>query len=349
MAAGKKEIKCLVWDLDNTMWDGILVEGDDVRLREGVREVIEALDGRGILHSIASRNEPDIVMEQIRELGLDKYFLHPQISWGPKSEAVASVIETLNIGANTVAFIDDDPFERDEVAAALPEVLCIDASDLHRVPAMPRFNPKFVTNDSRRRRSMYQAEIERKKVESVIPADEFLKYLGMVFTISEAAEGDLDRIDELTARTSQLNSTGYTYTLDQLDRFRRSDRHELIVASLDDRYGTYGKIGVALIETDRNPWMLKLLLMSCRVMARGVGMVMLSHILQRARAAKTPVRAEFIRTDRNRMMYLTFKISGFKEIDRRGEVAVLEHDLETIDPFPNHVDVRIVEPPKMSR
>jgi FkbH-like protein len=349
VATGGKEIKCLVWDLDNTIWEGILAEGDDVRLREGVRGVIETLDERGVLHSIASRNEPPIVMAKLAELGIDNYFLHPQISWGPKSEAVGAVIEALNIGADTVAFIDDDPFERDEVAAAIPQVLCIDAADLGRIPSMRRFNPKLVTDDSRRRRSMYQAEIERKKVEAVIPPDEFLKYLGMVFTLSEAAEGDLDRIDELTTRTSQLNSTGYTYSLDQLDRFRESAGHKMIVASLDDRYGTYGKIGVALVETGGKPWMLELLLMSCRVMARGVGMVMLSHILQLARAAGTPVRAEFIRTDRNRMMYLTFKMSGFKEIDRRGDVAVLEHDLGSIDPFPNHVDVRIVEPGKGSR
>ncbi len=345
----EKEIKCLVWDLDNTLWDGILVEGDDVRLRDGVIDVIRKLDDRGILHSIASRNEPDVVMGKLEEFGIGDYFLHPQISWGPKSEAVQAVIEALDIAGNTIAFIDDDPFERDEVATVIPEVMCIDAADLARVPGMRRFSPKRTTDDSRRRRSMYQAEIERKKVESVIPPDEFLKYLGMVFTITEAGEGDLDRIDELTARTSQLNSTGYTYSYDELDAFRRSDRHKMLVASLDDRYGTYGRIGVALLETDSKPWKLKLLLMSCRVMARGVGMVMLSHILKLASAAGTPVCAEFIRTDRNRMMYLTFKMSGFKEIDRRNNVALLEHDLETIDPFPNHVEVKIVESARADR
>jgi FkbH-like protein len=207
---------------------------------------------------------------------------------------------------------------------------------------MPEMNPRFVTDDSRRRRSMYQAEIERQKVQAGEPPEKFLASLGMVFTISEAREGDLERIDELTVRTHQLNSTGYTYSFEELDSFRLSPDHKLLVAGLDDRYGSYGKIGVALIECGEEAWLLKLLLMSCRVMPRGVGKILLTHVLELASAAGRRVQAELVRTDRNRMIYLTFKLAHFKEIDRHDNIALLEHDLESIDPFPDHVEVRVL-------
>jgi len=338
----KREIKCIAWDLDNTVWEGVLLEGQAQQLRAGIPELIRTLDERGILMSIASRGEHDLAMNRLREFGLDEYFLYPQISWAPKSASVRAIADSLNIGADALAFIDDDPFERDEVAATLPEVFCIDAAELDSLADLPEMNPTYLTNDSRRRRSMYRSEIKRQDVEAALPATEFLASLRMVFTIGEAVEGDLARAEELTVRTNQLNSTGYTYSYEELDSFRRSSRHKLLMAGLDDRYGSYGKIGVALVQLRDEDWLIKLLLMSCRVMARGVGTVMLSHILHLAAAQGKPVRAEFMRTGRNRMMYLTFKLAGFREVDRRDGVAVLEHDLGSIDPLPRHVEVRAI-------
>ena len=326
-----REIKCLAWDLDNTLWEGVLLEGDVVRLRDGIPKLIRTLDDRGILLSVASRSDYDQAMRQLRSFGLDEYFIYPQISWGPKSVSVQAIADSLGIGTDAIAFIDDDPYERDEVAASLPAVLCIDAAELDSVADLPEMNPTFITADSRRRRSMYRAELERQEAEVVLPPGEFLASLGMVFTVSEAVEGDLARVEELTIRTHQLNSTGHTYSYDELESFRHSTRHKLLVAGLDDRYGTYGKIGVALVEVRDEDWLLKLLLMSCRVIARGVGRVMLSHILFSAAAEGKRVLAELVRTERNRMMYLTFKLAGFRDVERRKNVAVLEHDLCSID------------------
>ena len=233
MTGGSREIKCLVWDLDDTLWDGVLLEGDQVELRDGVRDIMRTLDRRGILHSVASRTDPEAAMRKLRELSLDRYFLYPQIGWGAKAESVQAIATSLNIGADAVAFIDDDPYERDEVAMSVPGVLCIDAASLASLPDMPEMTPRFVTDDSRRRRSMYRAEIERQRVQEVEPPETFLASLGMVLTISEAREGDLERIDELTVRTHQLNSTGYTYSFEELDSFRLSPDHKLLVAGLD--------------------------------------------------------------------------------------------------------------------
>jgi FkbH-like protein len=334
-------VKCLVWDLDDTLWDGTLLEDGEVRVRPDAVRVLRTLDERGILHSIASRNDPDMAMAKLRTLGLSDYFLCPQIGWGHKSDAVKAVAGALNIGVDTLAFVDDQPYERDEVRSALPEVLCLDPAQIPDLPERSEFQPRFVTVDARNRRRFYQADQRRKQAEEAHtgPSSEFLASLGMTFSIAGAQEGDLQRLEELTVRTHQLNSTGTTYSYEELDGFRRSPDHELLVAELTDRYGGYGKIGLALVERGPASWTVKLLLMSCRVMTRGVGSVLLSHLVQEAHHAGVALHSEFLPTDRNRTMYITYKFAGFREVGRAGETLILENDFSTVQGFPAHLKV----------
>jgi len=341
--SGKKPrvIKVLVWDLDNTLWDGTLLEGDDVQPRPGVRETLETLDQRGILHSIASKNEPGGALEKLRQLGLDHYFLYPQIGWSAKSAGLQKIISAINIGADAAAFIDDQPFEREEVSHSLPDVLTLDALDLEGLIDRPEFNPRFITDESSLRRHMYQADATRNLSQEEFegPEEEFLASLGMKFTLAPAREEDLQRAEELTVRTNQLNATGVTYAYDELNTFRKSPDHLLLVASLDDKYGTYGKIGLALVDKGGEVWNIRLLLMSCRVMSRGVGTILLSQILTLAKKSGARIQADFRKTDRNRMMRITYRFAGFVETERRGDVSVLENDLSNIQPFPDYVEV----------
>ncbi|MFJ9033468.1 HAD-IIIC family phosphatase [Streptomyces sp. NPDC102274] len=338
-----KTVKCVVWDLDNTVWDGVLLEDGDVTLRPAVVEVIRTLDERGILHSIASRNDHDAALAKLEEFGIAEYFLHPQINWGNKSDSVKAVAEAINIGIDTLAFVDDQPFERDEVAFAHAQVLCIDALDAERIPGLPEMRPRFVTADSRERRHLYRADARRKQAQDAHQGtdEDFLASLRMRFTIAPAQERDLQRAEELTVRTNQLNATGYTYSYEELDAFRRSPRHELLVAGLEDRYGTYGRIGLALVERGDDAWTVKLLLMSCRVMSRGVGSVLLNHLIRGARDAGVRLRAEFVPTSRNRTMFITYKFSGFREVGKNGDVSVLEHDGTGLQGFPAYMDVTV--------
>ena len=153
-------------------------------------------------------------------------------------------------------------------------------------------------------------------------------------------EHDLRRAQELTTRTNQLNTTGRTYSCAELGALLHSREHLMLVADLEDRYGTSGTIGLALVELGANSWLLKFLIMSCRVVSRGVGGIMLSHILQSAKRRGVRLRAEFIANDRNRMMYVTYKFHGFYEVARQEDFIVLEHALGRIRPFPSYVTVR---------
>jgi len=344
MTQDKKKIKCVVWDLDETLWHGVLLENDALSLRSNVAEIVKTLDSRGILQSIASKNDHECATNELSNFGLREYFLHPHINWNSKAANVASVARALNIGIDSVAFIDDQAFERDEVAFSHPEVLCIDAADLDHILDMPEMNPRFITNDSRNRRRMYLQDARRSQVQEEFRGseEEFLASLNMTLTIGPAQEEDLRRAEELTLRTNQLNTTGYTLSYDELDQVRQSDQHKLLIASLDDKYGSYGKIGLALIECLRDVWNVKLLLMSCRVMSRGVGMVMINHILQMAKERQVKLYADFVSNNRNRMMYVTYKFAGFKEIEKRSDTIVFENDLTRIQPFPPYMQVTIL-------
>jgi FkbH-like protein len=335
-------VKCVVWDLDNTLWQGTLLDGDSLTLASGVERIVRELDRRGILQSVASKNEHDAAWAALASFGLTEYFVAPQIGWVNKSESLRQIASELRIGIDALAFVDDQPFERDEVRFSLPEVLTIDAADIGGMLELPALRPSLVTDESRLRRRIYQADAERERAEQAFvgPRAEFLATLDTELTVRPASQPDLRRAEELTHRTNQLNTSGRTYSADELSALVDSDDHRVLVAELEDRYGKSGIIGLALIETLPEEWMLKLFIMSCRVISRGVGGVVLSAILKDAQRSGVRLRAEFVPNDRNRMMLVTYRFNGFVEVSEEAGTMVLEHPLESIRPFPPHVTVK---------
>lgn len=335
------KVKCVVWDLDNTLWDGTLAESEQVSLKENVADIIKELDRRGILQSISSKNEHEIAMKKLKEFHLEQYFLYAQINWNSKAKSIEDIATAFNFGIDTFAFIDDQQFEREEVMFSHPEVLCIDASEVNNILNMSEFTPKYVTEDSKNRRLLYINDFARNKVEEEFTGskEEFLKTLGMKFTISRAKEKDLKRLEELTVRTHQLNSTGTVYSLEELSEMIHSDKYMVLVAKLDDKYGDYGKIGICVLEVEDNIWHIKLLLMSCRVMSKGVGTVLLYYIMKNAKKQHKEILADFVSTDRNRIMYITYKFNGFEEISNNDGNIVFKADLSTERQYPDYITV----------
>jgi len=333
--------KCLIWDLDGTLWDGVLAEGDDVRLFDGVAQTVRVLDERGILQSIASRNDEARALDQLRQLGLVDYFLHPQIHWGAKSASIGSIARQLNIGIDSLAFIDDQPFELGEVAARYPEVLCLPADRRDVLLQLPEFTRRVITDESRERRRMYLSSAAREAAEKAFAgaSEDFLASLQMKFTITAAVSEDLARLEELVARTNQLNTTGRIYSMQQLDEFRQSSQYDLWVASLEDIYGKYGKIGVALVEKAKEVWTVKAFLMSCRVMSRGVGSVFIRWLLNRAWTHRVPLHAELIPNERNRMMVATYRFCGFEPVRTHEDIHLLAHPTREELTYPDYVSV----------
>jgi len=308
-------VKCLVWDLDNTLWQGTLSEGDEVRPPDGVRELIIELDARGILQSVASKNDHDLAWAKLEELGLAEYFVLPRIGWGPKSDSVRDIAERLKFAHGTIAFVDDQPAERAEVSFHLPEVRCYAADQLAKVADLPEFSPRNVTVDARRRRQMYQAGFRREEEQAAFrgPTEEFLRSLELEMRIGRATEEQLSRVEELTLRTSQMNATGVHYSDAALRELLADPGHEVLVTTMADRFGPHGAVGVMLLGTRPGVWHIKLLATSCRVVSFGAGAAILNWLIDQAARAGAHLVADFRPTERNRMMEIAYRFAGLGE------------------------------------
>ena len=340
--AAPSPVKCVVWDLDETLWRGVLGEGDDVTVSREVREAVLALDERGILQSIASRSDREAAEARLAAMGLLDYFISPKIGWGEKAAALEALSRELDLPLDTFLFVDDDSFERDAVAFAHPEVRGVDAGAIGTLLDRADLKPLRVTEDSRGRRAMYQRRALARREEEAFegPRVDYLRTLGMVVTVASATAADLDRAAELTQRTHQLNTTGRTYSPEELAVLARSPEHRLLICTLVDRHGEHGRIGLVLVEAGREVWTVKLLLMSCRVLSRNLGSTLIAYLVRAASGAGVRLEAEMVPTDRNRRMMITYRFAGFRRVREEGGCVVLEHALREIPPYANYLDVR---------
>jgi FkbH-like protein len=264
------KLKCVVWDLDNTLWRGILVEDglDGLTLNPQAVEAVRAFDAKGILQSIASKNDSEDALAALRRFALDDYFLFPQIAWHPKSEGIKRIRERLNIGLDTFAFVDDQTFERSEVSAALPEILTVDPAELSDFLSDARLDVP-VTAESSQRRSLYRAEGQRDQAMSDFGGayEEFLKSCEMTTTISNLTPERLDRVYELVQRTNQLNISTCRYTREELaDMTGAEAAKRAFVIDAADKFGTYGLIGFGVFEPKSH--LILDLMFSCRVQGK---------------------------------------------------------------------------------
>jgi len=309
--------KCLVWDLDNTLWDGVCLEGA-VRLRPEAADTIAALDRRGILHSVASRGEADVALAQLKDFALDEYFLVPKINWLPKHTNIIAIGRELDISLDTMAFVDDEPFELEQVAVMLPGVMPLHACRVATLTDLPEFSCSSSTSEARSRRRFYRAESERKAAERGYQSRaDFLRACGMRLTIRPVDESDVPRVAELMTRTHQLNTTGLIYSPDEVRSLAQSTTQDRVVtvADLTDRFGDYGTIGVAIARTTQAAWSLIYLALSCRVLGRGIERALLVALLRDAtRRGYREAEALFRETGRNRQMRVLYHVAGFRVV-----------------------------------
>jgi FkbH-like protein len=312
-------IKCVVWDLDDTLWSGVQAEGAPPQPRPAVLAVIDMLAARCIVHSVASRNDPATGARLLATPDLAARFVAPQIGWEPKDKALRRIAATLNIGLDSLAFVDDSPFERAAVAALLPDVLVLAPDEVPGLPDRAEFQPGPVTPEATRRTTLYQQAAAREAAEAAFAGSRvaFLRSCAMRLRIGLASEGDLPRLAEMVQRTNQLNSTGARYAPIEIAR-RVHDRKRYLcpVAGLTDRFGDYGLIGAALVDRQGGPdggWLVELLMLSCRVEGRGIPAALLRWLLDQAQAAGQPALAALYRpTPQNRQMVVLLRSLGFR-------------------------------------
>jgi len=303
--------KCVVFDLDNTLWDGILVEGE-VRLRPGIAELFAALDRRGILISVASKNAHDEALARLTALGIEDYVLFPHINWGPKSESLRGIAKAIDIGLDTLVFVDDNPFERAEVARSLPEIEVLPDSSIPTLLDHPRLQGSS-TPEAATRRLMYRESMQRAAAE-VAFGDDYLSFLrdcGIRVELRPDRPEDFDRIAELVQRTNQLNFSGRKYGRDDIAAILADPGVERYVLTVDDKFGSYGTVGFCLAVREGAQVTVRDFMLSCRVQGKFVEQALFHHLCARPDWQAEAIAVTFVRTPRNRLAEAVLDKLGF--------------------------------------
>lgn len=312
------KVKCIAWDLDNTLWEGVLVEDgqDRLRLRSEVIEVIQSLDKRGIVHTVVSKNTHEQAWATLKAMGVQDYFVFPAINWGRKSDNIVQVAKRINIGLDTIAFVDDSPFERDEVRTALPMVRVFSEKDVPALPSLSCFDVPETEMSSQRRLS-YRAEMVREEFKVSSGGDD-VAYLRAceiraAFFRPQTPE-QVSRCHELVQRSNQLNLCTRRYSAQEFDALLARDDVESFAMRCVDRFGDYGLVGFASVQLGESPMLLDLVL-SCRVAKRRVEHALMKWLGQRYLArSETALRATLVHTARNGVLAEVFRELPFEVV-----------------------------------
>ncbi len=329
-----EKVKCVAWDLDNTLWQGTLIEDgkQNIRIRPEAGELIRWLDERGILQTIVSKNHYEEAMEALKRSGLDEYFLYPAINWGTKSANLMQVANRLNINIDTFALIDDSAFERSEVANALPMVRVYADSVLAELRQLPEFDVP-ITEASRLRRNSYRAAMQREKVEEVFGADhlEFLRSCQLKLRLFRPSkQEEVERCLELIQRSNQFNLSSRRYNAVQFAALL-ADRNALCVAmACEDRFGDYGIVGFASIDRSGEFPIANDFVLSCRVAQKHVEHAFYGWLGNRFRqCGARRLLVKLIKTSRNGPLARVFEEMPFTAVGAEGDAVTLSVDLAT--------------------
>jgi FkbH-like protein len=336
--------KCVVVDLDNTLWGGVVGEeglagiklGKDSPGSEYVefQRYLASLADRGILLAVNSKNNLDDVMEVFRDhpemILTEDSFATMRVNWLPKTGNLVSIAEELNIGLDSLVFVDDNPHERELVrqllpAVATPELPADPARFRATVELMPGLQTLAVTDADRARPGQYRAKRKRDQVRIAAGSvDDYLRSLDLRLRIARARDTDVPRVHQLFQRTNQFNTTSRRYSLEDVKTFAVSSAHRLWTLHAQDRFGDHGLVGVALVRRGTHDHTVDSFLMSCRVIGYGMETALLARIAADATADSVGrLIGEFRATAKNAPAKELFARHGFEAPDSRGQEWIL--------------------------
>lgn len=332
--AGKSK-KCIVLDLDGTLWGGMVgedgVEGIQLDTKAPGNAYLDfqnhllALNRRGILLAINSKNNPEDALRVIREhphMALrEDAFASIKINWNDKAENIKEIAKEINIGADALVYIDDDSVQRERIRHAFPEVLVVDmpkdpALYVRTLQDLTDFNTLHLTEEDFKRADSY---VHQRKVsalkDSVSSLEDFLKKLNTTVVIQAADDFTVPRIAQLINKTNQFNLTTRRYTEDDIRRMRVSPDYDIYSFSAADAFGDHGIIGVLIIKKESAAeWRIDTFLMSCRVIGRDIERAVLASFA--AFAEKRGISAligEYIPTAKNSPCKDIYLKAGFAD------------------------------------
>jgi FkbH-like protein len=329
------KVKCVAWDLDHTLWEGILAEDAPGALkpnREALR-LLEQFDDRGILQTIVSKNDFGQTWRTIGDFGLQDYFLYPAINWGQKSANIEQIAKRLNIDIDSFALIDDSDFEQAEVQEALPQVRVYSTEDISTLLTRPEFDIA-ITQASKTRRLSYLTEVGRNTLQQGFTGnyEDFLRSCRMSLSIFvPREEAVVLRCLELMHRSNQLNLSGRRYTKEEFNALLSDSNLLCLAIKCRDRFGDYGVVGFISIDESKEIPVVEDLAVSCRIAQKMVERTFFKWLaLKERKRGKSFILAKFIRSKRNNTLLTMLNDISFRAIKEKDGHILLELPLERI-------------------
>jgi len=330
--------KCIVLDLDNTLWGGVVGEDgiSGIQLSDeypgnifkAFQRAILGLRDQGVILSIASKNNIDDVLEVFEKhtdcLLKKSDFSSMQIHWENKASSIEKISKELNIGLDSIVFFDDNPAERDWVRAQLPDVKVVEVpkNPINYLKALHEskfFDSLIMTNEDRVRADIYQQEQQRKSdLFNSVSVDDFLRELKMKIKIGFSDDITITRIEQLLNKTNQFNLTTKRYSSSDIIKII-SDGGKVLWLSSADRYGDNGIVGVAiLIEIKHKIWIIDSMLLSCRVIGRKIETAFLAEIVEILKSESAyELYGQYLPTKKNHIVSDFYKKHSFKLTDKK--------------------------------
>ena len=231
-------VKCIVFDLDNTIWNGTLDANDDVKLNENISEYIKSAFGKGVVLAIASKNNYEQAYNKIVELGIEKYFYKCYISWDDKYKAIKDLANKLNISVEHMLFIDDSDIELSEALYYIPTLQVLNVKDIDLLKQYLN-DDSVLTDEAKNRNKIYKILEERKKTEEQMSKEEFLKYCNIKISIDIAKKEEFYRINELLSRTNQMNLNNKILTVEELNKISKNEEYTIFSIKMTDIFADY--------------------------------------------------------------------------------------------------------------
>lgn len=361
-----RQAKCLVCDLDNTLWGGVIGEDGLAGIKLGgdypgaayqeLQRAILDLTRRGILLAVCSKNNEADALEAIDNhpemLLRRKDFAALRINWQDKVQNLREIAAELNIGIDSLVLIDDNPVEREFVREMIPEMTVLDidaAAPLGHAAAVrncPLFERLELSAEDRQRGQLYAAENERRNLQtSATTIEDYYRSLEMVATVGLADDATRQRVAQLTQKTNQLNMTTRRYSEQDIQAFMDDPATHVYWVRVEDRFGDNGIVGVMIARQTGDDCVLDTFLMSCRVIGRTVETAMLGVLVDEARRrGASRLLGPFLPTAKNAPAQEIYASHGFRCIEENEQESLWELELTaTTLRTPEWIECRVGE------
>lgn len=345
-----RQAKVIVADLDNTLWGGVIGEDGPSGIKIGkeypgaawteAQRALLACHRRGILLAIASKNNeadalpvldthPDMLIRS-------EHVSAHRINWNDKAKSILEIAAELNVGLDAVAFLDDNPAERARIESELPDVAVLPlGSDpwtyAEAIRDYPGFARVSLSAEDVSRTRLYQEQNQRAALSSLSTSlEDFYRQLQQRVEIAKVNRGTRARVAQLTNKTNQFNLTTRRYSEAQIDELANRPGWSVYAASVSDKFGDNGLVGVMITKTEGTVTEIDSMLLSCRVLGRTVETALIAFLVEECRlAGVNRLRGRFVPTRKNAPAADCLERHGFRRMEDSGEGSLWELDLDS--------------------